>query len=299
MKNLIHEIHRRSLWQVLGIYLAVSWIVLQVVDVIGNNVGLPDWVAPAALVILLLGLPIVVGTAFVQGGMTTKAPEPPSQSLADVGEVAPPPAPKPSGRHRLFTWRNALIGGGGAFALLGLLTAGYLFMRTAGIGPAGTLVAKGLLDERDRIVLADFGSGPDDAVLANTVTETMRVDFARSQVVRVAEPSFVAAALSRMGRPDTASLDVPLARELAQREGIKAVLSGEIAPAGNGYILTATLLSPATGEMLVSERVVAKDADEIISAIDDLSKHLRERIGESLRMIQTEKPLAQVTTSDL
>jgi len=32
MKRIIHEIHRRSLWQVLGIYLAGSWVALQVVE---------------------------------------------------------------------------------------------------------------------------------------------------------------------------------------------------------------------------------------------------------------------------
>jgi hypothetical protein len=31
-KKLINEIHRRSLWQVLGIYLAGSWVALQVVE---------------------------------------------------------------------------------------------------------------------------------------------------------------------------------------------------------------------------------------------------------------------------
>ena len=32
LKQLIQEIHRRSLWQVLGIYVAVSWVVFQVVQ---------------------------------------------------------------------------------------------------------------------------------------------------------------------------------------------------------------------------------------------------------------------------
>jgi len=34
LKQLIHEIHRRSLWQVLGIYAAGCWVVLQVVAVL-------------------------------------------------------------------------------------------------------------------------------------------------------------------------------------------------------------------------------------------------------------------------
>ena len=63
MKNLIKEIHRRSLWQVLGIYLAGSWIALQVVEQLTEAAGLPDWVRPFSLVLLVLGFPIVMATA--------------------------------------------------------------------------------------------------------------------------------------------------------------------------------------------------------------------------------------------
>ncbi len=33
LKQLIHEIHSRSLWQVLAIYVAVSWAVIEAADV--------------------------------------------------------------------------------------------------------------------------------------------------------------------------------------------------------------------------------------------------------------------------
>ena len=69
--------------------------------------------------------------------------------------------------------------------------------------------------------------------------------------------------------------------------------------AGSGYVLTASLVSPATGELLTSERVTARSEDDVIDAIDELSKGLRERVGESLRTIRAEEPLDQVTTSDL
>jgi len=66
MKRIIHEAHRRSLWQVLGIYLMGSWMVLQVIDQLHETAGLPDWVPSLALVLLLIGLPMVLATAFVQ-----------------------------------------------------------------------------------------------------------------------------------------------------------------------------------------------------------------------------------------
>ena len=55
LRQLIHEIHRRSLWQVLGIYLVGSWIALQVVDVLANNFGLPTWFPSFALALLIIG----------------------------------------------------------------------------------------------------------------------------------------------------------------------------------------------------------------------------------------------------
>ena len=63
LKQLIHEVHRRSLWQVLAIYVVGSWIVLQVIDVLAQNMSLPPWTFPFAIVLLLIGLPIVLGTA--------------------------------------------------------------------------------------------------------------------------------------------------------------------------------------------------------------------------------------------
>ncbi|NIP59938.1 MAG: hypothetical protein GWO00_19065, partial [Gemmatimonadetes bacterium] len=68
-KRLVREIHRRSLWQVVGLFGAVSWGVLQVVEVVTESVGLPDWTPGMAFVLLLIGLPIVLATAFVQEGM--------------------------------------------------------------------------------------------------------------------------------------------------------------------------------------------------------------------------------------
>ncbi len=56
------------MWQVLGIYVVASWVVLQIVDVLANNFGLPTWFPAFAVALLLVGLPIVLATAFVGEG---------------------------------------------------------------------------------------------------------------------------------------------------------------------------------------------------------------------------------------
>lgn len=41
--RLIHEIHRRSLWQVLGIYGVGGWIAFEIVQTLTEGLGLPAW----------------------------------------------------------------------------------------------------------------------------------------------------------------------------------------------------------------------------------------------------------------
>ena len=67
-RKLIGELHRRSIWQVLAIYLAGSWIALQVVETLAETLDLPEWAPGLAFTLLVVGLPIVLATAFVQEG---------------------------------------------------------------------------------------------------------------------------------------------------------------------------------------------------------------------------------------
>jgi len=41
--DLIHEIHRRSIWQVLGIYLPSCWVIFQGIQTIVEGLPLPEW----------------------------------------------------------------------------------------------------------------------------------------------------------------------------------------------------------------------------------------------------------------
>lgn len=305
LKKLVAEIHRRSMWQVLGVYLGVSWVVFQVVKELTETAGLPDWVTPFALVLLLLGLPVVLATAFVQEGLGSRAQPVATEATSEAvdaggrGPATAEPAARPQTRRRLFTWRNALVGGALAFALLTVLTAGYLFMRSAGIGPAGTLVAKGVLEEQDPIILTEFEDGTGDPSLASAVTEALRIDLAQSPTLTLMQPAELSDALRRMQRDPETSIDSDLGREIAVREGVKAVVAGEVNALGGAYVLSARLVDAESGEDLVPLRETARDSTEIIGAVDRLSKGLRERIGESLRSVQSKTPLRRVTTSSL
>ncbi len=261
-----------------------------------DNMGLPDWVFPFAVALLLIGLPIILATAMIQGRPAAAAPDSGvSESTVPAAGQAPASAGDISPR-RLFTWRNALLGGAAAFVLLTAVTTGFMFMRNRGIGPVGSLVAKGVLDERSELVLADFESSDPD--LAATATEAFRIDLSQSDLVRVVEPARIAGVLERMEK-EPATVDGSLAREVAIREGWPAVIVGDINEAGGRYVLSTRLLSASDGAELLAVRETAADETEIVPAVDRLSSRFRERIGESYSSLRASPALEQVTTGSL
>ena len=281
----------RSLLQILGLYAAGSWLVLQVVDVLKENMGLPDWVFPFAFILLLIGLPIILTTAAVQKRMA----EAPASGGADTVPAAEPNSSDEV--RRMFTWKNALLGGGLAFVMLAVVTSGFMYMRNAGIGPVGSLVASGLLEEKAPIVIAEFDSP--DASIGAAATEALRIDLAQSEIVNVVEPAALVGALERMERDGSEPLTFDVAREVAIREGYPAIIAGEIQSVGNGYALSARIVDAGSGQTLASHRETAADADAIIPAIDRLSSKMRERIGESYTDLRADEPLDEVTTASL
>ena len=286
----------RSLWQILAFYAAASWVVLQVVDVVKDNLGLPDWVFPFALLLLLVGLPIIVATAVVQGRHAADGSA--DAASGEASALKPTPASQSElSPRRLFTWRNALVGGGLAFVLLTAVTTGFMFMRNQGIGPVGSLVAKGMLEEQAAVVVADFVA--DDPSLARAVTQAFRVDLSQSELIKVVEPATLDEALARMELPEDQAITHQVAHELAVREGYPAVIEGEVSSIGDGFVLTARLADARSEETLASLRETAADANEVIPAIDRLSGKMRERIGDSYTDMRADEPLANVTTGSL
>jgi serine/threonine-protein kinase len=187
-----------------------------------------------------------------------------------------------------------------ALAVIGLGAAAtrYLTIRSREPAP-GTLLGAGVLAQRERLLLADFGIRQVDSSLGGVLTEAFRIDLAQSPAVTLVPPLQVAEVLARMERPDTARLDPALTREIAVREGIKAVVTGEIARAGGQYVLSAQVMAAKDGEVLTAHRVTAPDSTRLIAAVDQLSGELRASIGESLRSLDREPPLERVTTASL
>jgi eukaryotic-like serine/threonine-protein kinase len=327
LRELILQIHRRSLWQVVGIYLVGSWIAYQVVLGLVQGLGLPDWVPPVAIIMFVVGLPVVIATAFVQEGLPGQGSGPserepfhagdpslaagrdtPAGALSESAPHALPTSAPAGGSglaadsgavRRHLTWSRSLVAGVLAFALLGVAVAGFMGMRVLGVGPAGSLAARGELGEDHTIVVAELEPLTGDTALARLVAEALRVDLSQSALLTVADRALVQHVLERMGRTGSDHLWPDVAREVATRLGLKALVEGEVGAAGGAYTVTARLVTPGSGRVLASFRETARDSTEILPAVDRLSRKLRERAGESLRTIRSDPPLTTVTTSSL
>ena len=286
---------RKALVIYAGAFVAVA--VLAKAAIVG--IGLPDWVFPGALVVMGLGLPVILFTAFVQKAtrraltatptLTPGGSHAPHGTMATIAVAAAPHV----------SWRRTAIGGviavGGFIVLIGA----WMLMRALGIGPAASLMSIGALAEKDRVIVTEFRGPATDSLLGPTVTDAFRTDLAQSQSLSVMPVNAVREALQRMQRPTGTRVDYALAREIASREGIKAVVDGDVVMLGGGYVLSARLIAAQTGEELASFRETADAPSDIIPAISRLSKKLREKTGESLRDIQNARSLERVTTPSL
>jgi eukaryotic-like serine/threonine-protein kinase len=248
--------------------------------------GLPDWVVIGAGALLGIGLPIMLATGLQERRRAA--------ARATGVHVATPTTGLPA----LFTWRKALLGGLVAFAGLAVLSVGWMASRAFGFGPAGTLLTSGALGAQDRLIIAQFANRTTDTTLGRTVTELFRIGINQSPVVKLVSEQHLADILRRMQRPTDATVDDAMAREIVEREGLKAYVAGEIAPVGRGYLVSARLLAPS-GEILTAQQATAADDAGIIAAVDELSGKVRERIGESLKTIRRSGPLDRVTTGSL
>jgi tetratricopeptide (TPR) repeat protein len=219
----------------------------------------------------------------------------PDDDTPDAEGTRPPPAaayPPRSRKRRL--WPVALLAAG-AVIVAGI--GGTWFARTE---YPRTLIGEGAIARGDRVLLADFRNRTDDSTLADVVREGMRALLMDDpKLIRLVGATAVREGLDRMGRPPGTPLDEPIARELAEREGAQAFVTGEVARLGTGYQFTARVVGTVDGRDLLVKRVTANDETEVIDAVDRLGALVRRGIGASLEDAATRPSLARVSTPSL
>lgn len=268
MKKVLQEIHRRSLWQVLGVYVMGSWIVLQVVDTLNSLLGLPEWAGYFAILLLIAGLPVVLVTAFVQKGVARRATIAESDASTTISRANAEQSEAAQGAGEgLFTWRHAVMGGVGGLALWGLVAAAWL----AAVGPAGDSHGDevvGAIKSIAVLAFADMSPEGDQAYFADGIAEEILDGLARVPGLRVAARS---SSFQYKGQnPDV--------RDVGNELGVNTVLEGSVREHGGRLRVTVELVSARDGFRLWSESYDRRDED-LFAVQEDISRSVLVALG--------------------
>jgi tetratricopeptide (TPR) repeat protein len=169
---------------------------------------------------------------------------------------------------------------------------------------AWTLRKRPPIDQREWILLANFENATSDSIFDRALDAALFSGLQQSDYISVVSRARVQQTLARMGRtPAEAArmrLDETLAREVARREGIRAVVAGSIHDVDGSYLITARVVDATTGDALVSEQVTVAGRAEVIAGVGEVVQRLRRAIGESATAIaRRDMPLPYATTPSL
>lgn len=190
-----------------------------------------------------------------------------------------------SGTRPLIWWSMA----GAVTLILGLALARNFYSRNAG-----------RLTEKDTIVLSDFTNTTGDPVFDDTLKQGLRVQLEQSPFINVLSEQKVDQELKLMMTPSGGSLTPELARELCQRAGSSAVVSGSISRLGAHYVLGLNAFNCHTGQELDTQQLEIKSREQILDALTAAVQKMRLKLGESAATVQKfGAPLEQATTANL
>jgi tetratricopeptide (TPR) repeat protein/predicted Ser/Thr protein kinase len=156
------------------------------------------------------------------------------------------------------------------------------------------------LGAKDTIVLADFANSTGDPVFDDTLKQALSMTLLQSPFLNILSDDQVAATLKQMTRPADTPLSASVAREICQRAGSKAYISGAIASLGADYVIGLKAVNCQSGDILAQQQVTASSKEKVLGALSGAAASLRRDLGESLATVQRfDIPLEQATTSSL
>jgi class 3 adenylate cyclase/tetratricopeptide (TPR) repeat protein len=194
-------------------------------------------------------------------------------------------AQRRAGRLKLL-WRA----GYAAAAILLILAALFVYHRQR----------KPVFTEKDKIILADFDNKTGDPVFDATLKEALSIQLEQSPVLQLVGDQELHADLRYLNQPTEQRITPALAREIGQREGIKAYISASVANIGTSYVVSVDAVNTATGDVIARAQAESADKNHVLTAVASAATSLRSKLGESLASLQKlSTPFMDVTTSSL
>jgi tetratricopeptide (TPR) repeat protein len=294
----LDRLKRSSVVQAVALFLGAAWVVLQVVDLMEDQLGIPEWVFPTAVVLLLIGLVVVLATAWVQSLPSTTEAEVAGQRPSDW-EIAPAEAVEriKSGRLPTLTWARAVLGGVVAISgLFGVAGAWVLFTGgSARIGPA-ELTAD---EAAEGIAVLPFEvTGPDLEMWREGMVDLLSTGLDGVAGYRTIDSRTV---LARWGEEvgEGATPDLRTTLAVAGMTGARYAITGNAVALGPSVRLTTEVYDLADGSK-VADGLAEGPADSVLVLVDRLAlTTVRDLLGSAGADAVEQQRLGGLTTNSL
>jgi eukaryotic-like serine/threonine-protein kinase len=157
-----------------------------------------------------------------------------------------------------------------------------------------------VLTSKDTILLADFENKTGEEIFDKMLKQGLAIQLQQTPFLNLFPEARVRHELTLMKRSPNERVTAEIALEICQRQNLKAFIAGSLASLGSHYVITLEAVNGQSGESLANEQAQAESKEQVLGAISQAARRLRERLGESLSSIQRyDRPLHEGTTASL
>jgi len=135
------------------------------------------------------------------------------------------------------------------------------------------------LTDKDTILLAEFENKTGEAVFDDTLRQGLAVQLQQSPFLDIFPETRTRATLQLMSLSPDERVTRERAREICQRQGLKAFIAGTIVKFERNYSITLEALNGQTGDQLALVQVEAEGKDQVLKALSRAATELREKLG--------------------
>ncbi len=258
--SFLGEIKRRKVFQVAVVYAVVTWVLVQIIDVVNDPLSLPPWFDTVAILLLLLGFPLamiltwafdITPAGVVRTPASDLVTEPdvpvnaPHQPIQSPEQVSPsPPAGSEELPHRML--RNSVA----------------------------------------VLPLENLSPNPDDAYFAAGIHEEIL-----NYLTKIKDLSVIA----RTSVKKYANTDKTIA-EIAGELGVGTVMEGSVRYAGERVRVTAQLIDAVTEDHLWSE-IYERGLADVFAIQADIAAKIAEALEAELSVVEKASIEALPSTS--
>ena len=260
--SLFRELKRRNVYRVAAIYVIVSWVILQVVDVFTSFMPLPEWTAQLVFLLLLIGFPIALVMAW-------------------AFELTPEGLRRESSADGTGGAGGPRRGRAADFIIFGLLAGilGYLFWQNGGGGSSDDAVEGQNIRSLVVLPFEDLMNDPDQAWFAAGMLDSLIGELSSIEALHVISRT------SAMRYRDSNKSIPEIAREL----GVDAVVEGSVFRDGETVRISVQLIEAMPDRLIWSESF-----DRRLSNILALYREVTREIAEQVRVTLTPAERARI-----